>query len=68
MSWRSQLSLSSRGSYARKKKPLITHDRHLVLEIQLTQVLYPYRGFLVPNPFQKPINFERGGTRNRLIG
>ena len=52
------------GSYARKKKPLITNDRHLVLESAHPSPLSAYRGsFLVPNPFQKPINFERGGTR-----
>ena len=46
------------GSYARKKKgPLITQDRHLVLESAHPSPLSAYRGFFGSQPFSKPINF-----------
>ena len=40
------------GSCARKKKPLITQDRHLVLESAHPSPLSAYRDSLVPNPFK----------------
>lgn len=41
------------GSYARKKKPLITHDRHLVLESAHPSPLSAYRGFFGSHPFSR---------------
>lgn len=45
------------GSYARKKKPLITHDRHLVLESAHPSPLSAYRGFFGTQPFSKTNQF-----------
>ena len=45
------------GSYARKKKPLITHDRHLVLESAHPSPLSAYRGFFGSQPFSKTNQF-----------
>ena len=50
------------GSYARKKKPLITHDRHLVLESAHPSPLSAYRGFFGSQPFSKTNQFlEKAG-------
>ena len=50
------------GSYARKKKPLITHDRHLVLESAHPSPLSAYRGILwFPNPFQNQSILKEAG-------
>jgi uracil-DNA glycosylase len=45
------------GAYARKKKPLITHDRHLVLESAHPSPLSAYRGFFGSQPFSKTNQF-----------
>lgn len=45
------------GSYARKKKRLITHDRHLVLESPHPSPLSSYRGFFGSKPFSKTNHF-----------
>ena len=54
------------GSYARKKKPLITHDRHLVLESAHPSPLSAYRGFFGSQPFSKTNQFLKEAGREPI--
>ena len=54
------------GSYARKKKPLITHDRHLVLESAHPSPLSAYRGFFGSQPFSKTNEFLKEAGREPI--
>ena len=54
------------GSYARKKKPLITHDRHLVLESAHPSPLSAYRGFFGTQPFSKTNQFLKEAGREPI--
>ncbi len=68
MSWRSLLVFYPLGIYARKKKPLITNDGHLVLN-QFTQVLYRLNeDSLAPNLFKTNQFLKEAGRESRLIG
>ena len=54
------------GSYARKKKPLITNDRHLVLESAHPSPLSAYRGFFGSQPFSKTNQFLKEAGREPI--
>ena len=54
------------GSYARKKKPLITHDRHLILESAHPSPLSAYRGFFGSQPFSKTNQFLKEAGREPI--
>ena len=54
------------GSYARKKRPLITHDRHLVLESAHPSPLSAYRGFFGSQPFSKTNQFLKEAGREPI--
>ena len=54
------------GSYARKKKPLITQDRHLVLESAHPSPLSAYRGFFGSQPFSKTNQFLKEARREPI--
>lgn len=52
------------GSYARKKKTLVTNDRHLILEASHPSPLSAHRGFFGSRPFSQANAFltENGRT------